>query len=584
MLLHDERRNADLRVPETGARLGRDPGCEIAFPEEESVVSAAHCRIERREDGTWWVEDLGSTNGTWVDGERVDAPARLRSGARLTLGQRGPGFRVTVPGELVAGGVEPAADPAQPTMRLRRVAGGDDLAAGGRHIVIGRAAGCTVALRTVADTVVSKHHAVVDIDQQGRASISDLGSRNGTFLNGKPIAGAAMLKPGDRLMFGWTGPLFEVRAIAGDAMVEGEGAPYRPERQPPKTLGGMVISAGELARDHSGMRPAVFLRTMARQMLRESSTLFRAATLTLLLGLAVAVGLAYRSLTRQTAAAEVRLQSAERELSAQRHSTDSIQRAAGAEIARLRDELSAARRAAVSRLVLDSLEARLRDAEARARAPAPGGGASAPDFARIARENQRAVGLVIVRFADGDSVMGSGFAITRSGFFVTNRHVVQPEARGAPASIQVIQADDHVAQVAVVAVVSTVQDQDIAILQIRGFRGQPVRAVDWFGRGAQQGAPAAILGFPGGTQLALDQNRVLTSMFAGIISQIGTDWIRFGGTTFSGVSGSPIFNADGEVIAVHFGVLRDGPGLGFSVPMSRVRRWLPAEARAELGL
>jgi len=51
-----------------------------------------------------------------------------------------------------------------------------------------------------------------------------------------------------------------------------------------------------------------------------------------------------------------------------------------------------------------------------------------------------------------------------------------------------------------------------------------------------------------------------------------------------GSSGSPIFNADGQVIAVHFGGLTDGPVLGFAVPMSRVRRWLPADARAQLGL
>jgi S1-C subfamily serine protease len=45
-----------------------------------------------------------------------------------------------------------------------------------------------------------------------------------------------------------------------------------------------------------------------------------------------------------------------------------------------------------------------------------------------------------------------------------------------------------------------------------------------------------------------------------------------------------MFNAEGQVIGVHFGGLSDGPVLGFAVPMSRVRRWLPADARAELGL
>ncbi len=583
MLLHDERRGADVRVPETGARLGRDPDCEIAFPEDDSVVSAFHARIEHRDDGTWWIEDLGSTNGTWLDGARVSAPTRLATGQRLTLGQRGPALRVRIPGEIAATKPEMVPGAPVPALRLRRVAGGEDLSAQGRHIVIGRAAGCTIALRTVSDTVVSKHHAVVDIEDDGTAAVSDLGSKNGTYLNGQPISGRTLLKPGDRLMFGWTGPLFEVRALAGREMAEGEGAPYQPDRQPPKTLEGMVISAGEAARDKTGVRPGVFLRTMARQMVRESSTAFRAVTLVLLVVLLAGMGVAWRSLSRQTAAAEARLQTAERELLAQRASSDSAQRRSDTLITRLEGELTAARRSAVSRAVLDSLEARLRDAEARAHTAGSAGGS---DFARVARESQRAVGLVVVRFGAGDSVMGSGFAITRSGYFVTNRHVVRPEDRAtSPRAIEVVQADDNTPQAAEVVVVSSDQDQDIAILRIRGFRGHAVRAVDWFGRGAQQGAPAAMLGFPLGTQLALDeQGFVRTTMFAGIIAQVGPDWIRFGGTTFNGASGSPVFNAAGEVIAVHFGVLRDGPGLGFSVPMSRVRRWLPPEARAELGL
>jgi S1-C subfamily serine protease len=111
-----------------------------------------------------------------------------------------------------------------------------------------------------------------------------------------------------------------------------------------------------------------------------------------------------------------------------------------------------------------------------------------------------------------------------------------------------------------------------------------VRAVDWYGRGAQQGAPAAMLGFPFGTQMALEPSGIVrATMFGGFIAQTG-DWIRFSGSTYAGVSGSPVFNATGEVIAVHFGAPREGTGLGISVPMSRVRRWLPPEARMELGL
>jgi S1-C subfamily serine protease len=73
-------------------------------------------------------------------------------------------------------------------------------------------------------------------------------------------------------------------------------------------------------------------------------------------------------------------------------------------------------------------------------------------------------------------------------------------------------------------------------------------------------------------------------MFAGIVAKATAQAIQFGGSSVRGSSGSPMFNAEGQVIGVHFGGLSDGPVLGFAVPMSRVRRWLPADARAELGL
>jgi len=54
-----------LVVPPAGQELGR-AGLDPANP----VVSARHARVFKM-DGSWYVEDLGSTNGTWVDGQRV---------------------------------------------------------------------------------------------------------------------------------------------------------------------------------------------------------------------------------------------------------------------------------------------------------------------------------------------------------------------------------------------------------------------------------------------------------------------------------------------------------------------------------
>ncbi|MST32840.1 FHA domain-containing protein [Acidimicrobiaceae bacterium USS-CC1] len=65
--------------------IGRSPGCGVALP-EDTFVSQVHARVFRR-DGMVWVEDLGSTNGTYVNDSRVDGAAPLRPGDRLHVGQ-----------------------------------------------------------------------------------------------------------------------------------------------------------------------------------------------------------------------------------------------------------------------------------------------------------------------------------------------------------------------------------------------------------------------------------------------------------------------------------------------------------------
>lgn len=591
MILREERRGTDFTVPPEGVRLGRDPALEITFPEDDDVVSGLHCRVVKRDDGDWWLEDLGSTNGTWLGGERLSEPARLTTGMRFSLGQRGPVLRVTIPGQFARTQQEPAVKMAEGeyVVRLRRVKGGEDLVASGREIVLGRSAGCEVALRTVADTVVSKRHAKISFVDGGTVMLADLGSRNGTYLNGTMVQERARLRPGDRVMLGWQGPLFEIRTLGAAAMPDAEGAPYEPQREPRRSLSGMVAVAEVEAKvEGHRVRAALFLKSLARQIATVSSTQFRLVLSLGFLGLMGAVYFVWSQSVRQNQVAERNLRDAQQAFSQQLRRADSAQQLSNQQLELMRQELDSARRSAVSRSVLDSLEARVREAERRAAAPPPQSApmtapASPHDFTDVARENGRAVGLVIVRFAN-DSIMGSGFTITPSGYFVTNRHVVQEEGHGPARQILVVMAETNDALTADVAMVSTAQNQDVAVLKIRAYHGPTVRSVDWQGRGAQQGAQAAMIGFPFGTQLAVDQGGYIHStLFGGYIAQTG-EWIRFAGNTYAGVSGSPVFNAEGQVIAVHFGAPREGLGLGISVPMSKVRRWLPPEAKTELGL
>jgi pSer/pThr/pTyr-binding forkhead associated (FHA) protein len=63
--------------------LGRAAGCGVRV--EDSYTSSLHARLFRR-NGSLWVEDLGSTNGTWVNAERIGSTAKLGKGDLLQVG------------------------------------------------------------------------------------------------------------------------------------------------------------------------------------------------------------------------------------------------------------------------------------------------------------------------------------------------------------------------------------------------------------------------------------------------------------------------------------------------------------------
>jgi hypothetical protein len=62
--------------------LGRAAGCDVVLGGRH--VSRRHAAVVLRPDG-WWVEDLGSRNGTWCDGERI-LRRRVTDGAAIQLG------------------------------------------------------------------------------------------------------------------------------------------------------------------------------------------------------------------------------------------------------------------------------------------------------------------------------------------------------------------------------------------------------------------------------------------------------------------------------------------------------------------
>jgi pSer/pThr/pTyr-binding forkhead associated (FHA) protein len=64
--------------------IGRSPGCGVATP-DDIYTSTLHARLFRNNDQLW-VEDLGSTNGTYVNSERIAQSLRLAKGDVLQVG------------------------------------------------------------------------------------------------------------------------------------------------------------------------------------------------------------------------------------------------------------------------------------------------------------------------------------------------------------------------------------------------------------------------------------------------------------------------------------------------------------------
>ncbi|MFI1760200.1 FHA domain-containing protein [Streptomyces sp. NPDC020571] len=251
--------------PSRSYALGRDPQGELVF--DDARVSWRHATISFN-GRSWVVEDHGSTNGTFVHGQRVQQ-MELGAGTVLNLGNATDGPRVSLTGAQAPAGTpqsqpqqqpyaaqganagwaqqapsaqEPfqqQAPPQQAPQHQAQQAGwqqqqspqqaapqpqqaaphfpqqqGSGGAAGappvygdrspttfhqfslGRVMRIGRALENELV---VSDLQVSRHHAEFHSTPDGRMEIRDLGSHNGTYVNGQPIAkgGSQLLGPTD---------------------------------------------------------------------------------------------------------------------------------------------------------------------------------------------------------------------------------------------------------------------------------------------------------------------------------------------------------------------------------------------------
>ncbi|UUU21005.1 FHA domain-containing protein [Streptomyces sp. DSM 40750] len=221
--------------PSRAYTLGRDPQGDIVF--DDARVSWRHATISFSGRG-WVIEDHGSTNGTFVQGQRIHQ-LEVGPGSAVHLGNATDGPRLSLSGAAAA------AQPQQPYAAQGASAGyvaqqapqqpqagwqepqqaqvphqqgfpqqgpgggagappvyGDRSPTTFHQLALGRVMRIGRALENelvVSDLQVSRNHAEFHATPDGRFEIRDLGSHNGTFVNGMPIAkgGTALLGPND---------------------------------------------------------------------------------------------------------------------------------------------------------------------------------------------------------------------------------------------------------------------------------------------------------------------------------------------------------------------------------------------------
>jgi pSer/pThr/pTyr-binding forkhead associated (FHA) protein len=178
--------------------LGRTEGV-ILFG-EDALVSPRHANFIYR-DSKLFVRDEGSVNGVFL---RIRTPARIESGAVFLIGEQLLQIEASAPDfgpQPDAEGTYFYASPKRASkMRLiQRLRGGDVgiiYRARGDGITLGREGN---DVNFPDDPYISGHHAEIGIGPDGRFTLTDLGSKNGTFIR---ISDESLLSHGDYVFVG----------------------------------------------------------------------------------------------------------------------------------------------------------------------------------------------------------------------------------------------------------------------------------------------------------------------------------------------------------------------------------------------
>lgn len=162
---------------------------------DDNGMSRRHAQVTN-EGGVLTLEDLGSTNGTRVNGETLTGPVTLANGDEINLGGTFT-VKVGIPGEAnktqIAGGNKTQAITAAPTTQTAvawLVTPDTKYPLENGVNTFGRRDGNTIKL---ADPYVSGKHGEIEVAVDG-IFLTDIGSTNGTILNGGPVTANQRIK------------------------------------------------------------------------------------------------------------------------------------------------------------------------------------------------------------------------------------------------------------------------------------------------------------------------------------------------------------------------------------------------------
>ncbi|MEU1799443.1 FHA domain-containing protein [Streptomyces sp. NPDC019937] len=216
LVLHTNGRTWPLEASRSYT-IGRDQQADIRCVDRR--VSRRHLMI-RCDGGTWVIEDLGSANGTFADGSRVQR-IEIAHGSIVRLGDVSTGTRLDFTGapeavvdDQTRADETPADAPrgAAATLSFDRNPSGVHQIVRGQRLRIGRAQDNELV---VEGPHVSRHHAEFRPLPGGRFEIVDLGSHNGTYVNGQPVDRRRIIGPHDIVGVGHS-----TFRLAGDRLEE----------------------------------------------------------------------------------------------------------------------------------------------------------------------------------------------------------------------------------------------------------------------------------------------------------------------------------------------------------------------------